>query len=250
MTTSRHERLTHYAAAASVVTIATVATADIIHRVVDQSAYPGWQGLGWGLHINALTGNTWSTRNYDPYAENMANFSPGSFHFRNFDESTYEDHWRANAYAGLQRGSWGFHVLLNEGAVIGGTLDVAWHLLASAYVYSLYSSSSTSIHGPSGVGVNDPTYIGFGINDPNDSVGTLYGWAQLMFTRVPDGLNIHIIDYAYDDTGAAITAGDTGATAVPGAGGLVALACGAAGLRRRRKPAKTPATTRTTTETA
>ena len=94
--------------------------------------------------------------------------------------------------------------------------------------------------------VNVPTYIGFGIDDTADSVGTLYGWAQIMFTNngVAGGpLTLDIIDYAYDDTGAAITAGDTGATAVPGAGGLVALACGAAGLRRRRNRATTTAET-------
>ncbi len=51
--------------------------------------------------------------------------------------------------------------------------------------------------------------------------------------------------WAYNDVpGGSIMAGQTEAVAVPGAGGLLALACGAAGLRRRRKPATT------TTETA
>jgi LPXTG-motif cell wall-anchored protein len=41
--------------------------------------------------------------------------------------------------------------------------------------------------------------------------------------------------WAFEDSGAGIVAGETGASnPVPGLGGLAALACGAAGLRRKR----------------
>lgn len=58
-----------------------------------------------------------------------------------------------------------------------------------------------------------------------------FGWVEFGW----DGDVMTIYDWAYDTTGGSIAAGDVGATAVPGATGLAALALGAAGLRRKRK---------------
>ena len=70
-----------------------------------------------------------------------------------------------------------------------------------------------ALAGPSG----DESYQGFGWID--------IGW---------DGDVLTIYDYAVNFEGT-IRAGQTSLAAVPGAGGLAALAMGAAGLRRRRK---------------
>jgi MYXO-CTERM domain-containing protein len=57
-----------------------------------------------------------------------------------------------------------------------------------------------------------------------------FGWVEFGW----DGDVLTIYDWAYDTEGS-ISAGETGgATAVPGGAGLVALAMGAAGMRRRR----------------
>ena len=66
-----------------------------------------------------------------------------------------------------------------------------------------------------------------------------YGW--LSFAGYADGTTnsyITITGWGWDDTGSTIAAGQTaGSTAVPGLGGLAALAIGAGGLRGRRQRA-------------
>ena len=68
-----------------------------------------------------------------------------------------------------------------------------------------------------------------------------FGWIRVKYEYDPQELTI--FDFAYDDTGAHITAGDTGATPpnptpTPGTGllfGLGLLAMGANGLRALRR---------------
>lgn len=79
---------------------------------------------------------------------------------------------------------------------------------------------------------------------------TVYGWieASLTLTRAnnsfaSNGPNLTIIRYAYDDSGALLAAGDTGAAPTPepatlGETGAGALILGAEGLRRWRKARK------------
>ena len=77
---------------------------------------------------------------------------------------------------------------------------------------------------------------------------TLYGWVQLSFTVNPQygpssafGPDLIVQDWAFDDSGAVIAAGDTTSTPEPGTAastGLAALALGAAGLRRWRQARK------------
>lgn len=236
MTHARHERLTRYAAAASIVSLGGIATADIIHRDVEQSMtfLTGYDTST--LIINALTGST-SLR----WNASAGNAGASSFAFK-MQRGGINAKWSASGGAGLKQ-------FFDEGQVIDGSMSLGWNLMAyQQYYYPNYYANFTYFPNSS-LQVNVPTYIGFGIDDTADSVGTLYGWAQIMFTNngVAGGrLTLDIIDYAYDDTGAAITAGQMPSTSVvPGAGGLVALACGAAGLRRRRKPATTSATTET-----
>ena len=79
-------------------------------------------------------------------------------------------------------------------------------------------------------------YFLFSFKDASNKV--LYGWIEGSLTdNTYDSMTYHLTSYAYDDTGAAIHAGDTGA-AVPEPGtaslGLLgaALVGGAAGVRR------------------
>jgi hypothetical protein len=69
---------------------------------------------------------------------------------------------------------------------------------------------------------------------------TDYGWVQLSYsvgTNPGSGPDLKIIDYAWDNSGAMLPAGDSGVPEPSTAGlmGLGALALGAAGLRRWRK---------------
>ncbi len=62
----------------------------------------------------------------------------------------------------------------------------------------------------------------------------VFGWADISLSA--DGLSLTLHGWAFEDSGEAIIAGQTegGGTPVPGLGGLAALACGAAGMRRKR----------------
>ena len=245
MTLARHERLTRYAVAASVVPLGSIATADIIHRVVNHSLAHVDHGQ---FFINVVSGNTF-TDPPDSWASIYGGEpSPSCIGFSFSDRDGSTSAWLVAAGHGL----FGTNPPLDrrlqpEGVVIDDQPDIAqgrnsWDWLATAY-----PGSDLDFNGAADVNV--PAYIGFAIDDPDDSVGVLYGWAQIMI-RESGGLHnnrftLDIIDYAYDDTGAAIATGQTEATAIPGAGGLVALACGAAGLRRRRNRATTSATAET-----
>jgi hypothetical protein len=79
------------------------------------------------------------------------------------------------------------------------------------------------------------------------SKGFDFGWVRLKYTLGSNGLAnaVTAVDYAYDDTGASILAGQTtSATPEPSTAALALLAAGAAGvmaLRRRRQTAVRPA---------
>jgi hypothetical protein len=68
-----------------------------------------------------------------------------------------------------------------------------------------------------------------------------FGWIRLVWTDTDADVRpntLTAIDWAYEDSGAPIAAGDTGAAPEPGSTALLALAgAGAAALRRRRKVA-------------
>jgi MYXO-CTERM domain-containing protein len=79
-----------------------------------------------------------------------------------------------------------------------------------------------------------PTFIGFAFNP----TGTYYyGWAQVTLTTGSEFGTFTINQWAYENTGAGILAGQTSAVPEPSAYafGVGALALGAAGLRRRRR---------------
>lgn len=81
----------------------------------------------------------------------------------------------------------------------------------------------------------ESTYIGFTFNPSGTD---LFGWASVTLTKGTYG-SFTVDNWAYDDSGASILAGQTTAAAVPepstSAMGLGALALGAAGLCRWRR---------------
>lgn len=77
-----------------------------------------------------------------------------------------------------------------------------------------------------------------GLSFPAGAFGTLYGWIRVDIDNQAGTFNIR--DWAYEDSGAGILAGDTGNGFVPEPGALGLLAAGSAGLlslRRRRDEA-------------
>ena len=109
------------------------------------------------------------------------------------------------------------------------------------YNYYYFSSSSageiwTSSHSSSGstsTGIMSPFDRGFLALSFDLDGETVYGWAAVTLSN--DGLSLSVDSWAFEDSGEGILAGQTeDATPVPGIGGLAALACGAAGLRRKR----------------
>ncbi|MEE2972276.1 MAG: hypothetical protein VX672_04050, partial [Planctomycetota bacterium] len=92
-----------------------------------------------------------------------------------------------------------------------------------------FSSSTGSTTGAMSPGQRGFLALGFELDGDR-----VFGWADISLST--DGLSLTVHGWAFEDSGEAILAGQTegGGTPVPGLGGLAALACGAAGLRRKR----------------
>ncbi len=112
------------------------------------------------------------------------------------------------------------------GAALGGTSKSG---TSNTFGMTAILRSSGGVYGQGNFGVGTG-YLGLRIHDVNTQDPAYYGWAQVSI-----GANsITLIDWAFEDSGGAIAIGDTGAVPAPGALGLLGLAAGAAGLRRRR----------------
>ena len=109
--------------------------------------------------------------------------------------------------------------------------------------FSNYYYFSSSTGGPWSSSFSSSDTWSTGIMSPGDSGflalsfdldgETVYGWAHISLSA--DALSLTVHGWAFEDSGEGILAGQTeDATPVPGIGGLAALACGAAGLRRKR----------------
>ena len=99
--------------------------------------------------------------------------------------------------------------------------------IGASYSFN-YSSGSGSTTGAMSPGQRGFLALGFDLDGE-----TVFGWADISLST--DGLSLTVHGWAFEDSGSGIVAGETGASnAVPGLGGLAALACGAAGMRRRR----------------
>jgi hypothetical protein len=184
-------------------------------------------------------------------------FGPSSTHFSFFTFAT-------NAYGINQRGilgsacgcfgfitSVGFLKTFDKGALwpVGGTYSSSSFAPVARRVWFTNSSSGgasspvpATAHYLDGLKSFDDKYALFAFSSGPD---TLYGWIHLslsvtdLFGSDPAlGPNLTIIDWAFDDSGQTLAAGDAPepATAIPT--GLAALALGAVGLRNWRKTRK------------
>ena len=97
---------------------------------------------------------------------------------------------------------------------------------------SLFSSGRDSTSSSFGIlAAGQRGFLALGFQLDGEAV---FGWADISLSA--DGLSLTLHGWAFEDSGEAILAGQTegGGTPVPGLGGLAALACGAAGMRRKR----------------
>ena len=103
----------------------------------------------------------------------------------------------------------------------------------SSIVYNVFYNAGLSY--VAGITSGVSTYIGFRFNPSGTEV--LYGWANVTLTDGGSYGTFVINEWAYDDSGSSIQAGQTSADPEPAtyALGLGALALGAAGLRRMRQ---------------
>ena len=131
-----------------------------------------------------------------------------------------------------------FYVISDKGNLLGlaASESISNGRVFGSSVYSLFYNAQLSYVANIYSGVS--TYIGFRFNPSGTEV--LYGWANVTLTDGGSYGTFVINEWAYDDSGSSIQAGQTSAVPEPAtyALGLGALALGAAGLRRWRKQKK------------
>ena len=148
--------------------------------------------------------------------------------FVSFSSSSFAFQYNYMAVGGgmnaLILGSAGIASELAAGEQVGasGNFDAS-RVLGGAYA-SIYSMSSLS--SSFGFQRDGTSYLGIAFEAAPGVMN--YGWVEINW----DGLNaLEVVRWAYEDDGSAIEAG---AVPAPGAVGLLALAAGAAGVRRKR----------------
>jgi hypothetical protein len=200
-----HVRLEKYAAAASVASLASVGAADVIYRQVDQ-----FVAADHYFNINVVTGAIDSGQGFTTMTSHNLGFE--------FISGESMAIFAVRAHSGIDPNT--TNVWCAAALNFGDAVNPVAYPYAILRYYDSYGTWE----------FDEVKFLGFSVADEDGNA--VDGWAQLELTAA----GIHIIDYAYDNTGAAITAGQglPAGAAVPGAGGLAALACGAAGFRRRR----------------
>lgn len=133
--------------------------------------------------------------------------------------------WDVNPYAS------GASIYLNNNTAIVLAGATAADLAFGTPITAASLFSGTGFNGGVAIPAGSTGIFGFRFasNNGGDPLQNLYGWARISVAAAGNG---NVVDWAYEDTGAPITAG-----AVPEPGSLTLLAAGAAGLaqwRRRR----------------
>jgi len=171
-----------------------------------------------GFYLNVVTGvnstapasapgwdlNPWSSTSFQVWTNNAAN--PG----------TTSDGTVVNFTGGSS-------ATLTDNLPGGTLIDGSWTYARTA---------GTETTGATAMQLNGaPNLVGFKFfNEATASVN--FGWARFTLASTPQGQPRTLVDYAYENTGAGIKAGDPG---VPEPTSLGLLALGAVGLMRRRK---------------
>ena len=127
-----------------------------------------------------------------------------------------------------------FEVVTTSGSLLGLAANESISK-GRGFYYSVGLFYGASLSDVAGIISGVSTYIGFRFNPSGTEV--LYGWANVTLTDGGSYGTFVINEWAYDDSGDPIQAGQTSAVPEPAtyALGLGALALGAAGLRRMRQ---------------
>ena len=123
--------------------------------------------------------------------------------------------------------------------IVSSGVSIDTGFTGSNYMYNLVTFKSGQVTNSSGsFALGTGNIVGFSIIDAGD---TYYGWLEYDLALSSTVLNFTVNRWAYNDVAnEGIIAGQNlaaGSTAVPGLGGLAALAIGAAGVRSRRQRA-------------
>ena len=194
-------------------------------------------GVSWRL-IGFRSASAWSS--------SFATAFGSGFYSIFYSSGQMSTGWSASAFA-INQGLFNAGDLIDLAAIQSGTRFLTLHAASRRFYYSRYSSvvyssgnggsawiDTWSSSRSSSTGAISPGQRGFLALGFELDGETVLGWADISLST--DGLSLTVHGWAYEDSGEAIVAGQTegGDNAVPGLGGLAALACGAAGMRRRR----------------
>lgn len=139
-------------------------------------------------------------------------------------------------FAGYRHTRWGGSVESmfgfaggSESRVIDGTVGAD-----GAFGNRVTFFSSSGSYGNTFMSLDTRAFVGFSVyNRATQQV--VNAWAEYQLTKGENSIELTIFSWAYNvDSPITMPANQGGSTPVPGLGGLAALACGAAGMRRKR----------------
>ena len=191
-----------------------------------------------GADIITSTGSTTIAQSSGDLAWNTL-FSIGQVDVRarNLLDNTDPSQWYMSATIGGNMGFAYGTVAISNGMTISTSFVNG--SAANSRTYTVFSTNVASLSFYStALGAGSNKLLAFRVEEGTD---TFYGWIDytLSFTDIYSGYTFTVNAWAYNDvSGQGIIAGQNtaaGSQAVPGLGGLAALAIGAAGVRSRRQ---------------
>ncbi len=190
------ERMSKYTAAAAALTLgAAGANAQIVYTDVDPDySHPGDE-IGVGLDMD-------NDANFDfilVSADSIYQVTAGTFRVRTTLVAPYGSVASMNAVAGEAPSSYNYALALNMNDMIDNTLN--WISATNTMAYNVNSSNP---YNENWNGVTDK-YLALRFNTGGTDY---YGWARMDVDAIGDAWVLK--DYAYNDTGAGILAGEGG----------------------------------------
>lgn len=199
-------------------------------------------GNGWV--IDSMVGAAGGNQTASSFASNGSNgganpFNKMRFKALKYDRSPPLRDARTMYFSAVNGGSKALFPVVS-GAAINGTAVGNWGgggaaLIGSATYAGSWRKAAVGVVSATTFFTTTTFYLAFRFTE---SSITKYGWARIELTTSGGfrrNLLFKLQEWAYDDTGASINAGQLTPSAVPGGAGLAALAFGAAGLRGRRR---------------